>query len=80
MGAPQAIKDAVLLALDDAYEADATAARRVTIALEPDQAIVYGEGEAPPDATYKVAVDATDDRVIHVRISVRPPAPNVWPR
>lgn len=80
MGAPQSIKDAVSRALDQAYDADSTSAERVTIELSPTDFIVYGEGEAPAAAVYKVAVDATDDRVILVRISVRPPAPNAWPR
>lgn len=79
MSAPESIKAAVMAALDEAYESDSTHAVRVTLPLD-ETAMLYGEGERPAEATYKVAVDAQDSRVIIVRITVRPPAPAVWPR
>jgi len=80
MSAPQALKDALLRALDEAYESDSTAAERVTIDLGTD-AILYEEGEEmPTQAPYKVFVDATDGRTIVMRIAVRNPTPSVWPR
>lgn len=79
MSAPDAIKAAVLAALNAAYDADSTHAVRVTLPLD-ETALLYEEGVTPAEATYKVAVDAQDARTILVRITVRPPAPAVWPR
>ena len=77
MSAPQGIKDAVLRALDAAYESDSLAAERVE--LELNDAIVYEEGEAPTSATFKVLVDASDARTITIRITSRS-SPAAWPR
>lgn len=80
MSAPQALKDALLRALDEAYEADSATHERVVLSLAPD-AILYEEGaELPPQATYKVTVDASNSRTIVMRITVRNPTPSVWPR
>lgn len=79
MSAPDSIKAAVLAALDEAYDSDGLSAVRVTLPLD-ETALLYEEGERPAEATYKVAVDAQDARTILVRITVRPPAPAVWPR
>lgn len=78
MSAPQAIKDALLRALDSAYDSDSTASERVDLALGPD-AIAY-EGELPASAIYKVQVDAQDSRCIVIRVKVRQPTPAAWPR
>lgn len=78
MSAPQGIKDAVLRALDAAYESDSLAAERVE--LELNDAIAYEEGAAAPtSATFKVLVDASDARTITIRITSRS-SPAAWPR
>lgn len=80
MSAPQALKDALLRLLDEAYETDSATFERVVLTLDQD-AILYEEGvELPSQATYKVSVDATDGRTIVMRIAVRNPTPSVWPR
>lgn len=80
MSAPQAIKDALLAALDEAYDSDGLAHVRVTLPLGPD-ALLYSHEphEIPAEATYKIAVDATNGEAIHVRIGVRIPTFGVWP-
>jgi len=78
MSCPQELKDAVLRALDQAYELDGLVAERVT--LELVDPLLYEPGKAPPAAMYKVVADATDARTIHLRITVRAPTPAVWPR
>ena len=80
MSAPQAIKDALLAALDEAYDADARAHTRVVVPLGAE-ALLYSDEphDIPAEATYKIAVDATDGEVIHLRISVRIPRYGVWP-
>ena len=77
MSAPQGIKDAVLRALDAAYDSDSLAAERVE--LELNDAIAYEEGAAPTSATFKVLVDASDARTITIRITSRS-SPAAWPR
>lgn len=80
MSAPQAVKDALLAALDEAYDSDALAHVRVTVPLG-DDALLYSDEphELPPEATYKIAVDATGGKVINIRIGVRIPNFGVWP-
>ena len=80
MSAPQAIKDALLAALDAAYDADSRVHTRVAVPLGADALLYADEPHTiPAEAMYKIAVDATDGEVINLRISVRVPGFGVWP-
>lgn len=80
MSAPQALKDALLAALDEAYDTDGVGHARVTLSLGTDALLYSAEPHSlPAEATYKIAVDATDGEAIRLRISVRVPSFGVWP-
>lgn len=82
MAAPQTIKDAVIAALDNAYDTDGTMAIRVTLETNEEDVEVYGDRPdvIPATVEYKVFTDAQRDDQITVVIKIRPPAPYIWPK
>jgi len=76
--APQALKDALLTLLDEAYEVDGVASARVP-AAGPFVRYDDGVDELPTAVTYKLVVDASAPSEVVIRIRPRSTLALLWP-
>lgn len=78
MSAPQALKDALIAMLDEAYDADGVASARVP-ATGPFVRYDDSTEELPDEVTYKVIVDASASSEVVIRIRPRSTRLLLWP-